>query len=376
VTVEVAVRVLEIGPQFQAAPRERFQLSENAILEYELAPGYDDGSVPISSAGLRDREYSKVKPAGVFRIAAIGDSVTCAFGVDPKKTYPKQLEELLNLYAPPGSLRYEVMNFGVTGYNSRQSAEMVKSRALAYSPDLIVYAYVLNDPESSRLKEELSLERSGSEGGFLVGLERKSAWLLSQSRLLLLLKAIGSQPASLHPDDFKNEYEGTENDEDSKDLRGDHASYLRTIHNDPDSWARVSDAILRIAEAARRPPATPTLVAVFPTAAPLGYDAYPFGDLHDRVIQEADRNGLYTLDLRPAFQIIQETLGDKFHDDYIHPNHMGYLAAALAIMKRLGELQLFGEGTRPFDVLLRNADPGSPEAHLASLFAREPGDGS
>ena len=71
---------------------------------------------------MRDHEYSLTKPAGVKRIAVIGDSVAFGFTRHPvalplKEIFPKVLEAELNA-ASPG--RYELLNFAVTGYNSAQ----------------------------------------------------------------------------------------------------------------------------------------------------------------------------------------------------------------------------------------------------------------
>src|SRR5215467_4571764 len=49
--------------------------------------------VTTESHGLRDRERSVDKAANVFRIVAIGDSITMGWGVAQDKTYPAQLEE-------------------------------------------------------------------------------------------------------------------------------------------------------------------------------------------------------------------------------------------------------------------------------------------
>ena len=43
--------------------------------------------------------------------------------------------------------RYEVLNFGVTGYDLSQSVENLRSRGLRYRPDLVISQYCLNDPE-------------------------------------------------------------------------------------------------------------------------------------------------------------------------------------------------------------------------------------
>lgn len=118
--------------------------SANPRLVYELDPGH---RVPfldaeVSAQGLRDREFSVEKPPGVFRIAVVGDSMTFGWKVPLEDSFPKRLESMLNERGPR---RYEVLNFGVPGYNTSQEAEVVREKALAFHPDLLIVFYVGND---------------------------------------------------------------------------------------------------------------------------------------------------------------------------------------------------------------------------------------
>jgi lysophospholipase L1-like esterase len=120
-------------------------------LEYELVPGaalYVDPwrtVVHVNRLGLRGSELEQAKAPGVFRIAAVGDSFTFGNGVADEDTYPRQLEALL----PPRAdgRRYEVLNFGVSGYSSADEAAVLRERVAAFSPDLVLVGYVLNDPQ-------------------------------------------------------------------------------------------------------------------------------------------------------------------------------------------------------------------------------------
>jgi lysophospholipase L1-like esterase len=49
------------------------------------------------------------------------------------------------LNARSKSLRYEVLNFAVPGYGTWQELSMLKEEALAYDPDLVILAFVMND---------------------------------------------------------------------------------------------------------------------------------------------------------------------------------------------------------------------------------------
>jgi lysophospholipase L1-like esterase len=120
---------------------------------WDLQPGFvghrsDWGTrnwvtISINSQGRRDTEVSLKKPAGTYRIAILGDSVAFGARVEAKDDFATQLE--WNLNARSSSLHYEVLNFGVPGYGTWQELSMLKEKALAYDPDLVILAFVMND---------------------------------------------------------------------------------------------------------------------------------------------------------------------------------------------------------------------------------------
>jgi F0F1-type ATP synthase membrane subunit c/vacuolar-type H+-ATPase subunit K len=146
--LEVGVRFFRLAPELTVIEIEKpygtFSWSDNPVLRYEPKRG----SKGINSEGLRDREFSRAKPAGTKRIAVLGDSIAFGFcndgaAIPIENVFAKQLEGLLN----QGSLRpqVEVINFAVSGYNTVQEAEMLRSKALEFDPDLIIIAVCLND---------------------------------------------------------------------------------------------------------------------------------------------------------------------------------------------------------------------------------------
>ena len=70
---ETAVRLFHLDSEFDVVYNGNFQPSGNTDLRYELRPGSLDGSCVISTAGLRDREFSFQEPRNVFRIVILGD---------------------------------------------------------------------------------------------------------------------------------------------------------------------------------------------------------------------------------------------------------------------------------------------------------------
>ena len=130
-------------------PKQRlYRYSENEVLEYEFVPGTVSDRVRINSAGFRGPEYSLEPAPGITRIAVMGDSEAFAEGVREEETLSGQLERLLNEKA--GRRGFEVLNFGVTGYNTVQEWELLRTKAMQYRPKLVILYYVMNDPEIYR----------------------------------------------------------------------------------------------------------------------------------------------------------------------------------------------------------------------------------
>jgi hypothetical protein len=125
--------------------RPIYRKSSNPYLRYELVPGAKSADVSINSDGFRGKDYSIEKSQIFFRIIMLGDSEIFSIRLFQTDTLPAQLENLLNQNSR--RFRYEVLNFGVEGYNTFQELEMLKSKGLKYKPDLIILNYVLNDPE-------------------------------------------------------------------------------------------------------------------------------------------------------------------------------------------------------------------------------------
>lgn len=107
------------------------------------------GSIHVNSRGFRGKEFEAQKPAGTFRIAALGGSTT--FGYFPATSsddaaYPAMLERLLNTDKPDAAVaRYEVINAGVPGYSLRSSLQNLSSRLLYFQPDMVIVYHLTND---------------------------------------------------------------------------------------------------------------------------------------------------------------------------------------------------------------------------------------
>lgn len=150
VAAEIAVRIFGLAPGINplslSSPNGTFVSSDNPLLKYVPKPG----SPGISSYGIRDRELQLAKPPGTFRIVVVGDSVAYGYcndheSIEPDRTFPKQLERILNQERWAGSKSIEVINLGVSGYDTSEEAEFLRQKGLPLGPDLVLIAYCLND---------------------------------------------------------------------------------------------------------------------------------------------------------------------------------------------------------------------------------------
>lgn len=147
--LEVGVRLL-ISQNPDVYDGEKFLLlhpppGEPQTLVPHSAGKYTGVPVRVNSIGLRDREVAMPKPEAVFRVLAIGDSVTFGFGVRLEETYVKRLEQRLNAGLDQSPARVEVVNAGIPGTGILSYLQFLESKGRMLQPDLILVGIVLND---------------------------------------------------------------------------------------------------------------------------------------------------------------------------------------------------------------------------------------
>jgi lysophospholipase L1-like esterase len=146
-TLLLAEVVLRAWPRAGAAEglRALHEVRPGRPWLYGLRPGAratldvsGDVEYVVNAQGFRDREYTRAKPAGVRRILVFGDSLAFGYGVALEDTFPKRLESLL------GS-GWEVLNFGVGGYNPYNEAALLEDVGASFAPDLVLAQFCVND---------------------------------------------------------------------------------------------------------------------------------------------------------------------------------------------------------------------------------------
>jgi hypothetical protein len=114
------------------------------LLLWEVAPSvtqhFKGATVQTNRWGMRDRDYRKEKPAGVYRLAVLGASDAMGSGVNNDEVFEAILETRLNQeQAGKTPAQYEVLNFAGPGYSPIQQLIMLEKKALAFAPDAVLY---------------------------------------------------------------------------------------------------------------------------------------------------------------------------------------------------------------------------------------------
>lgn len=310
--LEAGFRLAGVGVGTVQINRETVRRSDNPLLRFELRPASvarAEVVYRVNALGLRGPETRIEKPPGTRRVAVLGDSIAFGYWVEGKDAFPQQLEALLG---PLGEGPVEVLDFGVPGYNLDQQIEVLRSKALAFSPDVVAVAFCLNDLEGV-FSYELGLVQDRSERRrTLPGRLRDE--LLRRSRLFSWVEyRLSEREARQRFVEARNPF----------DAPLDAAAVSR-------QRAALSGRLARL-RALLEPRGVPALVAVFPVMGGR-FERYPHRELHEAVVLAAEDNGLGGLDLLDCFAAYDFR---ALRVDVVHPSPLGHRVAAHAIRDAL-----------------------------------------
>lgn len=152
VSTELALRLIDPFSFGETRETEAFarEILHQVGRHTELIPGtramFRGHEVLVGSHGWRTRETPQAKPAHLYRVLVVGDSVAFGWGVAESDCFPRVLERLLAEYPPPeGFESVEVINAGVPGAGLADIFLSLKQSGLAYEPDLVLMTLVGND---------------------------------------------------------------------------------------------------------------------------------------------------------------------------------------------------------------------------------------
>jgi hypothetical protein len=105
---------------------------------------------PLNAMGYRERPFTPKENPHTFRILVVGDSFVEGSGCRREETFSAVLERELNRRFKEAGCpaRVEVFNLGRCGANTVEEVHRIVKESPLLQPDLIILAYVLNDPEN------------------------------------------------------------------------------------------------------------------------------------------------------------------------------------------------------------------------------------
>jgi hypothetical protein len=110
--------------------------------------------------GFRGPERPRTKPAGIPRIAIIGDSTAMGWGVPQPDTFAARLEDSLREKNTPGPP--EVLNFGLAAMTAHGAVKRLVELGLDFDPDVVVYAFAVNDIQGPHYRSSLDRDYAAS----------------------------------------------------------------------------------------------------------------------------------------------------------------------------------------------------------------------
>lgn len=266
-------------------------------LAFELSPNrqkkFEKVWVRTNNFGMRDTEPVPLDDDSVFRIVVLGDSFTFGYRVTGEETYPSVLEARLN--QGYDEKQFDVLNMGVSGYNTQDEALVLEHKGLAWKPDLIILGYVLNDPETGPVQPLTSYFQEPA-----VWQRFHLARLIAQVKHGLDVKFLGG---------------------------GDYYRYLHAEGHE--HWQSVVSGLeeIRLLTEERQ---IPVLVVVFPERPEKRWGSYLYDDLHQQVVDISREKDFAVIDLLERFKKHPpRRMRVRLFDS--HPSTWGHAVAADAI---------------------------------------------
>ncbi len=277
---------------------------------YALRPGLGP-PLSTNAHGFRGEPVDVAKPTGVRRIVMLGDSIAFGNAVAWDQTFSYVLQQLLNERA--GRREFEVLNLGVSGYNTGQELATLRELGLAFSPDLIVLNVCLNDSDPVKTLSAIGLinevgVQEPSDINFRTIVE--ASYLLATLKYALI-KAFEKQPGILRllnsPEIFLDARTGEKR------------------------WSEMKEQMQAIFAVAREQQ-IPVAMVMYPYSSQVGLPVTRLGPQQD-LLAFAAANSVPVLEASPAYVNQPE---DMFVDGFIHLSPHGHRVIAAALQEFLG----------------------------------------
>lgn len=273
----------------------------------------------INSLGFRGPEISREKPAGVYRVLVLGDSIVMGSGLTEEVLVSSRLAESLRKQGPGRT--FEAINAGVSGYGIREERLLFEEEGLALGLDAAVIVFCVNDVPDVTLAEQINPLRD-------LPIPAKT-WLLDHSALALLLQGLYNETGLKKPSAL------------SRFLAADRSP--RTRARIEQGWSEYEALLARMNEECKR-----RGIALVLVAAPHGAQ---FADAQKRFLPQkrlaatCKQLGVPFIDLAPAFSALPSL--PFFFPDPVHPSPEGHELMAEEIAEALAPVLKKNQGASP-----------------------------
>jgi hypothetical protein len=233
------------------------------------------GGGRVNGSGFRERAFSAAKAPGTYRIAVIGDSFTYGNGIRQEDRY----SDLMQAHLPD---HFEVLNFGQPGANTPEHRHQVEVLLPQIHPDFVLLQWYVNDTEDDDSTGRPTFHPLLPFRGLHGWLSEKSAFYTVANMKWAEMQVLAGMTVS-------------------------YPEFLQHRRGDPNSHDSQLDRRLltELIEMCKRA-GVPIGIVLFPdTAASMG-DDYPFGYLHQRVLDVCTAQNITCLDLRKDFSLVKE----------------------------------------------------------------------
>jgi len=291
--------------------------------------------LPAGAHTLQDADPSP-KVEGTYRIVVVGDSFTFGPNMQLVDTFPKKLEQMLNLNK--NAPRVEVLNRGVCGASTVTEVENVRA-ALQEQPDLLILEITLNDAEphvlSKQEREELFEPR----------------WL--KWKIFTIWKSLGFIAARFHNAQTVRRY----------------IDYHSKFFKDPKTREQFEIAIRRIVTQAKEAH-VPVIAMVFPLFDFPVNAKYPFAETHEIIASALTSNGVGVVDLRKPFADVPPERLQVIPGVDNHPNEIAHRIAAERVLAAIAERGFIPPTALPQRVFRARTGMKSPSQNPAQTFQK------
>lgn len=321
---EVATRALGLVDRLNGYPRTLYAPSEHPGVPYRLRPGAELTArgvpVRVNELGLRGGPAARRPAPGTRRVLVLGDSVAFGYRLPEEDAFAFLLEGALE--SRTGE-RFEVLNAGVEGYDTRSELAWLEAELLDLEPEAVVLLFNLNDYDEPPVL--------GARGVLTANPARRAGddALAYVSELYLLLRALFETGGALLVGGGDPDAEGEARFSDLDRVVSAMRKDVYRAGTDPrlESMVRALGAMHR-ATAAR---GIRLVVAIVPDGDQVGVAAPDLAP-QERLRAACRELELECLDLQPLFAA---QASEPLFLDIMHPNAAGQRIMAQAVARSL-----------------------------------------